>query len=86
MPNPPKFAHELSGDETEEEASEQEDNPCDGCGRHHYTEETSCSVPDPLTPEDETSQHCRCWYDCEPCCRCGEDGVVLHGPRDPARA
>ena len=22
----------------------------------------------------------QCWYDCEPCCKCGEDGVVVHGP------
>ena len=85
MPNYPKFAADLSAEETEEGASEMEiawqgDNPCDACGRHHYTEETACTVPDSLTRPGETPQHCRCWYDCEPCCKCGDEPVVLHGP------
>ena len=82
MPNLPKFVDQLVDTEEydESEVAFQGDNPCDGCGRFHYTEETSCSVADQFTREGELPQHCQCWYDCDPCCKCGEDGTVLHGP------
>ncbi len=32
--------------------------------------ETTC-------PDREDGQHCRCWYDNEPCCACGDNGEGL---------
>ena len=58
---------------------------CDSCGCiHDYIAETSCMPPSPAgLPAPECEQHCECWYNCEPCCRCGEDAVVLYGPKPP---
>lgn len=58
--------------------------PCDGCGRIHYTEETACEFPDPgMDYYGRPWQHCNCWYECEPCCKCEADAVVLYGPKPP---
>lgn len=60
------------------------DQPCDGCGQVHYTEETACQLPDHPYGDSRESQspyqHCQCWYDCQPCHKCGDDPVVLYGP------
>lgn len=34
------------------------------------TEETPC-------PKREDKTHCVCWYECEPCCACGDDPTNL---------
>ena len=49
---------------------------CDACGNLHYTDETECY-------DTEDGQHCLFWYDCEPCCRCGDQPNVLYGPPRP---
>ena len=63
------------------------DQPC-VCGRIHYTdEETACAKPDSWRPDEPyPHNHCQCWYECDPCCKCGEDAVVLHGPKLPGSA
>ena len=90
MANMPKFAWQLSVLDGEDSPSEAEvawqgDNPCDGCGRFHYTEETGCAPTSELGPPPDHEQHCVCWYECEPCCRCGDHPVVLFGPLDIPR-
>ena len=57
--------------------------PCDACGQIEYTEETACSQPDVWREDDSPYQHCQCWYDCEPCHKCGDHPVVLYGPPFP---
>ena len=57
--------------------------PCDACGRIEYTEETACSQPDSWREDQPPYQHCQCWYDCEPCHKCGDHPVVLYGPPFP---
>lgn len=56
------------------------DQPCDACGRIEYTEETACPFPDTWREDKPPYQHCKCWYECEPCCKCGDDPAVLYGP------
>ena len=65
------------------------DQPCDGCGRIHYTDESACLR---LTPPEGDNwagryddNHCGCWYECEPCHWCGDDPVVLYGPKPPRK-
>ena len=58
--------------------------PCEACGRFNYgADETACTLPEDLGPDEEFPQHCHCWYDCEACCVCGDYPVVLHGPAVP---
>lgn len=93
MPNLPMFFWELSGEEKDdgfgnimESAREivvDGYQPCDGCGRIHYTEETACEFPDKWRNDTPAYQHCQCWYECAPCCKCGEDASVLYGPPAP---
>ena len=83
MPNLPKWPHELvdTGQYDEAEVAwEGDNNPCDGCGCHHYTLETTCTAADSFTRADEEPMHCQCWYDCGPCCKCEDQPNVLHGP------
>ena len=65
------------------------DQPC-VCGRIHYTLETACAKPDIMPPpwkaDEPPYRHCNCWYDCDPCGKCGDDPVVLHGPKPPGSA
>ena len=85
MPNLPKWPHELT-DTKEYDGTPvawQGDNFCDGCGCYHYTEETSCTLFDICPDSDAPPQHCRCWYDCGHCCRCGDHPNVLYGPVFP---
>ena len=85
MPNLPKWPRELVSTEEYDETKVawQEDNPCDGCGCYHYTLETACTVACTLADPAEQPQHCGCWYDCDPCCKCGDHPNVLHGPALP---
>ena len=70
-----------------------QEGPCDACGVYHYNGEIDppCPIPDPADRQNnqddcqydhngEGFQHCACWYDCEPCCKCGADGVLIFGP------
>ena len=96
-PNKPAFYWELPNEELDDgfgnfmespmEIVVDGYQPCDGCGRIHYTEETACLR---LTPPEGKNwagyhdrNHCGCWYDCEPCHWCGDDPVVLYGPPVP---
>lgn len=29
----------------------------------------------PVGKPDEPNMHCACWYECQPCCRCGDDTI-----------
>ena len=86
MPNLPKWPHELVDTEEYDEtevAWQGTHNPCDGCGCYHYTEETACTIVDAsdvFAGSEEQPQHCQCWYDCDPCCKCSDQPNVLHGP------
>ena len=78
MPNLPKMWNELT-DEAVEIVSDGF-QPCEGCGRVEYTEETACEVPDGDERPGDQPQHCEHWYDCEPCHKCGDWPMVLYGP------
>ena len=78
MANLPKYIDEL--DDEAMEIAWQGYNPCDGCARIHYSDETPCEFPDGDERPGDQPQHCGCWYDCEPCEKCGDDPVVIYGP------
>ena len=95
MPNCPAFYWELSPDEIDDGFGETTASaleivndgyqPCDGCARIHYSEETACTQPDGTYPDEPPPwTHCQCWYDCEPCHKCGADEVVIYGPPLPS--
>ena len=91
MAKTPKFYWQLSPDEQDDgfgnmtasalEIVNDGYQPCDGCARIHYTEETACTSPSGGDSKEPPFQHCNCWYDCDPCCKCGDDPVVVYGPR-----
>jgi len=38
------------------------------------TDPEFCPAPFTKAGEPNTDhQHCECWWECEPCCRCGDD-------------